>query len=93
MMQHISAVTYAVRAMPEALTCYTMRGFTLIYDGPQSACSALQAGEAFVNRMVTPTDMATWWGRTICRVKDVNSLGRRVCAQRRTPAAPPHDAH
>ena len=55
MIQHISAVTFAVRAMPEALTFYTMLGFTLVYGGPQSAFSTLQAGEALVNLMVTPT--------------------------------------
>jgi len=29
MIQHISAVTLAVRAMPEAITFYTQLGFTL----------------------------------------------------------------
>ncbi|HSX80337.1 MAG TPA: hypothetical protein VLQ80_17420 [Candidatus Saccharimonadia bacterium] len=55
MIQHISAVTFAVRAMPEALTFYTTLGFPLIVGGPQSPFSTLQAGEAFVNPMVTPT--------------------------------------
>jgi catechol 2,3-dioxygenase-like lactoylglutathione lyase family enzyme len=30
MIQHISAVTLAVRAMPEAITFYTQLGFTLV---------------------------------------------------------------
>ena len=37
MIQHISAVTFAVRAMPEALTFYTTLGFTLIvWRAPES---------------------------------------------------------
>src|SRR5207247_7048803 len=55
MIQHISAVTLTVRAMPEALTFYTTLGFTLIVGGPQSPFSTLQAGEAFVNLTVAPT--------------------------------------
>jgi catechol 2,3-dioxygenase-like lactoylglutathione lyase family enzyme len=31
MIHHISAVTFAVRAMPEAITFYTQLGFTLVY--------------------------------------------------------------
>jgi len=92
MIQHISAVTFAVRAMPEALTFYTMLGFTLVYGGPQSAFSTLQAGEALVNLMVTPIYTPTWWGRTIFRVEDVDALYQRVCAQGLTPAASPQNA-
>ena len=81
MIQHISAVTFAVRAMPEALTFYTTLGFTLIFGGPQSPFSTLQAGEAFVNLMVAPTYTPTWWGRTIFRVEDVDALYQTgVCA-------------
>ena len=92
MIQHISAVTFAVRAMPEALTFYTMLGFTLVYGGPQSAFSTLQAGEALVNLMVTPIYTPMWWGRTIFRVEDVDALYQRVCAQGLTPAALPQNA-
>ncbi|MGE3537823.1 MAG: VOC family protein [Candidatus Tectimicrobiota bacterium] len=92
MIQHISAVTFAVRAMPEALTFYTALGFTRIFGGPQSKFSTLQAGEAFVNLMVTPTYTPTWWGRTIFRVADVDTLYQVVCAQGLTPAAPPQNA-
>jgi len=52
MIQHISAVTFTVRAMPEALTFYTTLGFTLIFGGPQSPFSTLRAAEAFVNLTV-----------------------------------------
>jgi catechol 2,3-dioxygenase-like lactoylglutathione lyase family enzyme len=92
MIQHLSAVTFAVRAMPEAVTFYTSLGFTCIFGGPQSAFSTLQAGEAFVNLTVVPTYTPTWWGRTIFRVADVETLYQRVCAQGLTPAAPPQHA-
>jgi len=91
MIQSISAVTFAVRSMPEALSFYTTLGFTLIFGGPQSAFSTLQAGEAFVNLTVTPTYTPTWWGRTIFRVDDVDALYQKVCAQGLTPAAPPQN--
>jgi hypothetical protein len=89
MIQHISAVTFAVRAMPEALTFYMTLGFTLIFGGPQSPFSTLQAGEAFINLAVAPTYTPTWWGRTIFRVEDVDTLYQTVCTQGLTPAAPP----
>jgi len=92
MIQHISAVTFAVRAMPEALTFYTTVGFTLILGGPQSSFSTLQGGEAFVNLTVAPTYTPTWWGRTIFRVEDVDALYQWVCAQGLLPAAPPQNA-
>jgi len=39
MIQHISAVTFAVRAMPEAITFYTQLGFALVYGSPQARFS------------------------------------------------------
>jgi hypothetical protein len=92
MIQHISAVTFAVRAMPEALTFDTALGLTLIFGGPQSPFSTLQAGEAFVNLTLAPTYTPTWWGRTIFRVADVDTLCQTVYAQGLTPAAPPQNA-
>src|SRR5574341_76086 len=92
MIQYISAVTLTVRAMPEALTFYTTLGFTLIFGGPQSLFSTLQAGDAFINLTVVSTYTPTWWGRTIFRVDDVDALYQRVCARGLTPAAPPQNA-
>jgi len=54
MIHHISAVTFAVRAMPEAITFYTQLGFTLVYGSPQARFSTLQAGEACVNLTLAP---------------------------------------
>jgi catechol 2,3-dioxygenase-like lactoylglutathione lyase family enzyme len=90
MIQHISAVTFAVRAMPEAIAFYTKLGFTLVYGGSDARFSTLQAGEAFVNLLVSPSYTPTWWGRTIFRVDDVDSLYCTALAQGLTPT-PPHD--
>jgi uncharacterized glyoxalase superfamily protein PhnB len=86
MMQHISAVTFAVRAMPEAITFYTQLGFALIYGSPQARFSTLQAGEAFVNLTLAPNFKPTWWGRTIFRVDNVETLYRTALAQGFTPS-------
>jgi catechol 2,3-dioxygenase-like lactoylglutathione lyase family enzyme len=90
MIQHISAVTLAVRAMPEAIAFYTTLGFTLVYGGPDARFSTLQAGEAYVNLLVSPGYTPTWWGRTIFRVDDVDALYRTALAQGLTPT-PPQD--
>src|SRR5262252_6084388 len=74
MIQHISAVTFAVRAMPEAITFYTQLGFTLVYGSLQARFSTLQAGEALVNLTLASNFKPTWWGRTIFRVDDVDTL-------------------
>jgi catechol 2,3-dioxygenase-like lactoylglutathione lyase family enzyme len=90
MIQHLSAVTCAVRAMPEAITFYTKLGFTLVYGGPAARFSTLQAGEAFVNLLVSHGYTPTWWGRMIFRVDDVEALYRTAVAQGLTPV-PPQD--
>ena len=73
MIHHISAVTFAVRAMPEAITFYTQLGFTLVYGSPQARFSTLQAGDALINLTLAPNFKPTWWGRTIFRVDNVGS--------------------
>ena len=49
MIQHISAVTFAVRDMARSVEFYQKLGFELIYGGEQAAFSSLKAGAAFVN--------------------------------------------
>ena len=91
MIQHISAVTFAVRSMPEAITFYSQLGFTLINGGPHDRFSTFQAGEAFVNLTLSPTYTPTWWGRTIFRVDDVDTFYRMVIARGLTPTTPPQN--
>ena len=87
MIHHISAVTFAVRAMPEAITFYTQLGFTLVYGSPHARFSTLQAGEACVNLTLAPNFKPTWWGRTIFRVDNVDTLYQTAVAQGLTPSA------
>lgn len=54
MILHMSAMAFAARAMPEAITFYTQLGFTLVYESPQAQFSTLQAGDDFVNLTLAP---------------------------------------
>jgi catechol 2,3-dioxygenase-like lactoylglutathione lyase family enzyme len=92
MIHHISAVTLAVRSMPEAVTFYGKLGFMLIYGGPQARFSTLQAGNAFVNLTLSPGYLPAWWGRTIFRVDDVDALYQTVLAAGYTPTPPQNGA-
>jgi catechol 2,3-dioxygenase-like lactoylglutathione lyase family enzyme len=92
MIQYISAVTFAVRSMPEAITFYTKLGFTLVYGGPQARFSTIQAGNAFVNLTLSAGYLPTWWGRTIFRVHDVDAFYQTVLAEGCTPTPPQHGA-
>jgi catechol 2,3-dioxygenase-like lactoylglutathione lyase family enzyme len=91
MIQHISAVTFAVRAMPEAIAFYTKLGFMVVYGGPDAGFSTLQVGDTFVNLALSPSYTSTWWGRTIFRVDNVDAFYQKVLAQGLTPTIPPQD--
>lgn len=90
MIQHISAVTFAVRDMSETIAFYDKLGFELVYGGPQARFTSLQAGEIFVNLLLSPEYAPHWWGRTIFRVADADAVYRRLVARGLTPE-PPRD--
>ena len=90
MIHHISAVTLAVRAMPEDITFYAQLGFTLVYGSPHAQFSTLQAGDALVNLTLAPNFKPAWWGRTIFRVDNVETLYNAAVAQGLTPCAIQH---
>ena len=54
MIQHMSAVSFAVRDMAGSIEFYRKLGFELRYGGDRAAFSSLKAGEAFVNLIVNP---------------------------------------
>jgi catechol 2,3-dioxygenase-like lactoylglutathione lyase family enzyme len=91
MIQHISAVTFAVRAMPEAIAFYTKLGFMVVYGGSDARFSSLQAGDTFVNLVLSPSYTPAWWGRTIFRVDDVDALYQTMLAQGLTPTSQPQN--
>ena len=73
MIQHISAVTFAVRDMARSVEFYRKLGFELVYGGEGTAFSSLKAGEAFINLLASPGYEQSWWGRAIFRVDDADA--------------------
>jgi catechol 2,3-dioxygenase-like lactoylglutathione lyase family enzyme len=73
MVQHISAVTFAVRDMARSIEFYKKLGFTVIYGDDGSAFTTLRSGDAFVNLAATPGYEGCWWGRVILRVDDADA--------------------
>jgi len=72
--QHISAVTLAVKDMRLAVDFYTKIGLQLAYGGRDSSFTSLRAGEGFINLANTAREAEGWWGRVILRVEAVDSL-------------------
>jgi catechol 2,3-dioxygenase-like lactoylglutathione lyase family enzyme len=81
MIQHISAVTFAVTDMACSIEFYKKLGFELLYGDDCAAFSSLKAGEAFVNLMVSAGYEHRWWGRAIFRVDHVDEHYRALRAQ------------
>jgi catechol 2,3-dioxygenase-like lactoylglutathione lyase family enzyme len=88
MIQHISAVTFAVRDMARSVEFYKKLGFELLYGGEHAAFSSLKAGEALVNLSADPRYGYLWWGRAIFRVDDVDAHYWTLQAQGPLPEAP-----
>jgi catechol 2,3-dioxygenase-like lactoylglutathione lyase family enzyme len=86
--QHISAVTFAVRDMARSIEFYEKLGFELVYGGERAVFSSLKAGEAFVNLAASPEYEHQWWGRAIFRVDDVDSHHRLLQARGLMPQLP-----
>ncbi len=72
MIQHISAVTFAVRDMARSVEFYKKLGFELLYGGESAAFSSLRAGQSFVNLVASPGYEHRWWGRAVFRVDNVD---------------------
>lgn len=81
MIQHISAVTFAIRDMARSVEFYRKLGFELVYGDEQARFSSLKAGGAFVNLIASPEYAHRWWGRAIFRVDDADEHHRALEAQ------------
>ena len=81
MIQHISAVTFAVRDMARSVEFYKKLGFELLYGGESAAFSSLRAGQSFVNLVASPGYEHRWWGRAVFRVDNVDGHYRALQAQ------------
>jgi catechol 2,3-dioxygenase-like lactoylglutathione lyase family enzyme len=92
MIQRLSAITFAVREMPTAVSFYSTFGFAVVYGGPDATFTSLRMGEAFVNLTLRPSYTPAWWGRVIFYVDDVDALYHTIVRHGLTPANPPRDA-
>lgn len=92
MIQRLSAITFAVRDMPTAVSFYSSFGLTIVYGGPEATFTSLHMGELYVNLILQPDHTPAWWGRVIFHVDDVDALYHAIIAQGLTPANPPRDA-
>jgi catechol 2,3-dioxygenase-like lactoylglutathione lyase family enzyme len=90
--EHISAVTFAVRRMAEAVDFYEKCGFVIIYGGTSAPFTSLKSGEAYVNLVATPDHQCKWWGRAIFRVTSADEQYARLAAAGLRPDAAPQDA-
>jgi|SRR5689334_4515796 catechol 2,3-dioxygenase-like lactoylglutathione lyase family enzyme len=86
--QHISAVTFAVHDMARSIGFYKKLGFELLYGGDRAAFSTLKAGEAFVNLVASSEYEHRWWGRAIFRVDSVDTQYRLLCERGLQPPFP-----
>ena len=86
--EHISAVTFAVRNMGAAIGFYEKLGFSRFYGGPGSGFSSLRGGDAVVNLAASHGYEGTWWGRVIFRVDDVDAHYRALVAVGLNPERP-----
>jgi catechol 2,3-dioxygenase-like lactoylglutathione lyase family enzyme len=86
--QHISAVTFAVRDMARSIDFYNKLGFGLLCGGDRAAFSSLKAGEAFVNLVANSEYEHRWWGRAIFRIHGADAHYRLLSEQGLEPQSP-----
>ena len=91
--QHISAVTLAVRDMTRAVDFYQQKvGLDLLYGGESASFSSFRVGGGYLNLILAPDGGWSWWGRLIFYVDDVDTLFRRLVEEGLKPSTSPEDA-
>lgn len=88
--EHISAVTVAVRDMAESVAFYRKLGLDVTYGGPDAPFTTMRVGRGvIVNlRRVGATGVGNPWSRVILRVREVDALYRDLVAKGLEPTAP-----
>jgi catechol 2,3-dioxygenase-like lactoylglutathione lyase family enzyme len=71
---HISAVTLAVRDMRKSVTFYRKLGLDVSYGGPDAPFTTMRAGESVINLRHVPNSAGNSWVRVILRVRGVDGL-------------------
>ena len=91
--QHISAVTLAVKDMVRAVSFYQAKvGLVLLYGGPTASFTSFEVGEGYLNLILATEETWGWWGRLILHVDDVDAIYDRLTGAGLSPDAPPEDA-
>ena len=91
--QHISAVTLAVRDMARAVDFYqTKVGLDQAYGGPEASFTSFKVGGGFLNLVLVAEGGWSWWGRLILYVDDVDALYQRLVDAGLSPDSAPQDA-
>ena len=72
--EHISAVTVAVREMAESVAFYQKLGLELSYGGPDAPFTTMRAGQSAINLRQATTSVGHSWDRVILRVRGVDAL-------------------
>ncbi len=85
---HISAVTLAVRDMAESVAFYAKLGLEVRYGGPDAPFTTMRAGQSFINLRQAPSGAGHPWNRVILRVRGVDALHRDLVAKGLAPAGP-----
>lgn len=86
--EHISAVTLAVRDMAESVAFYRTIGLDVTYGGPDAEFTTLRADQAVINLRRASADGDNSWSRVILRVRGVDALHRELAARGLVAAAP-----
>ena len=86
--EHISAVTFAVRDMARSVAFYRQLGFTMLRGGEDASFSSFRFGEACVNLAAVSTYKGQWWGRVIFRVTEVDAYHQTLTAAGLQPDKP-----
>ena len=71
---HISAVTLAVRDMGKSVTFYRKLGLNVSYGGPDAPFTTMRVGESVINLRHVPNSGGNSWVRVILRVRGVDDL-------------------
>ena len=80
-LEHISAVTLAVRDMAESVAFYERLGLHVSYGGPNAAFTTMRAGRSVINLRRAPQGSGNRWARVILRVQGVDALYQHLRAQ------------
>ena len=89
---HISAVTLAVRDMSESVVFYERLGLHVSYGGPNAAFTTMRAARSVINLRHAPQGSGNRWARVILRVRGVDALYQHLRAQGLNPSTPKNAA-